>query len=192
MNNTFKPFEGLQVELSVDFTNTQTGGHRRPEYGNLTINNRNVPYIRLANENGNALPVFTQLTESYVDTVGAGGLLDWRYYPLEDYNHRESTSASSSLVGDLSVKYRLLDRFDVSVLGQYQQQRNESSLRYGVESFYARNLINLFSQIDYATGQLKRIVPIGDVLSREGGRSEERRVWKECVSTGRAGWSPYH
>src|SRR3546814_14574181 len=75
--------------------------------------------------------LFTQLTESYVDTVGAGGLLDWRYYPLEDYNHRESTSASSSLVGDLSVKYRLLDRFDVSVLGQYQQQRDRKSVVSG-------------------------------------------------------------
>lgn len=169
MNNTFKPFEGLQVDLSVYFTNTQTGGHRRPEYGNLTINNRNVPYIRLADKNGNALPVFTQLTESYVDTVGAGGLLDWRYYPLEDYKHRESTSASNSLVGDLSVKYRLLDRFDLSVLGQYQQQRNESLIKYGVESFYTRNLINRFSQIDYAKGQVKRIVPLGDVLTRESG-----------------------
>src|SRR3546814_5348108 len=26
----------------------------------------------------------------------------------------------------------------------------------------------------------------------EGGRSEERRVGKECVSTGRSRWSPYH
>src|SRR3546814_2626574 len=29
-------------------------------------------------------------------------------------------------------------------------------------------------------------------LTREGGRSEERRVGKECVSTCRSRWSPYH
>src|SRR3546814_18253040 len=38
--------------------------------------------------------------------------------------------------------------------------------------------------------------PVGDALRRLGrelvGRSEERRVGKECVSTCRSGWSPYH
>src|SRR3546814_1925029 len=29
-------------------------------------------------------------------------------------------------------------------------------------------------------------------LSGDGGRSEERRVGKECVSTCRSRWSPYH
>src|SRR3546814_14471123 len=29
-------------------------------------------------------------------------------------------------------------------------------------------------------------------LPRRGGRSEERRVGKECVSTCRSRWSPYH
>src|SRR3546814_12585965 len=32
-----------------------------------------------------------------------------------------------------------------------------------------------------------------DYLSKPfDGRSEERRVWKECVSTCRSRWSPYH
>src|SRR3546814_4360575 len=32
----------------------------------------------------------------------------------------------------------------------------------------------------------------GRTLSHAGGRSEERRVGKECVSTCRSRWSPYH
>src|SRR3546814_18317492 len=31
-----------------------------------------------------------------------------------------------------------------------------------------------------------------DVKERDGSRSEERRVGKECVSTCRSRWSPYH
>src|SRR3546814_11838615 len=31
-----------------------------------------------------------------------------------------------------------------------------------------------------------------ELLEYNGGRSEERRVGKECVSTCRFGWSPYH
>src|SRR3546814_3302790 len=32
----------------------------------------------------------------------------------------------------------------------------------------------------------------GDLASNQHGRSEERRVGKECVSTCRSRWSPYH
>src|SRR3546814_15111670 len=31
-----------------------------------------------------------------------------------------------------------------------------------------------------------------ELLEIDTGRSEERRVGKECVSTGRSRWSPYH
>src|SRR3546814_12668938 len=33
---------------------------------------------------------------------------------------------------------------------------------------------------------------LGPTVSLEGTRSEERRVGKECVSTCRSRWSPYH
>src|SRR3546814_16719745 len=48
------------------------------------------------------------------------------------------------------------------------------------------------------TGALHRlehgaeIAEIGDAVRRIGRRSEERRVGKECVSTCRSRWSPYH
>src|SRR3546814_13781287 len=55
---------------------------------------------------------------------------------------------------------------------------------------------------DPNTGQVARQVAMGDraLLDRavaaaeaaQPGRSEERRVGKECVSTCRSRWSPYH
>src|SRR3546814_20831981 len=38
----------------------------------------------------------------------------------------------------------------------------------------------------------KIMVQIERLVSRFHTRSEERRVGKECVSTGRSRWSPYH
>src|SRR3546814_13147872 len=35
-------------------------------------------------------------------------------------------------------------------------------------------------------------LPRGFAARNDGGRSEERRVGKECVSTCRSRWSPYH
>src|SRR3546814_14020370 len=44
-----------------------------------------------------------------------------------------------------------------------------------------------------APGRARRLPRRADAgLSRPGRRSEERRVGKECVSTCRSRWSPYH
>src|SRR3546814_18019059 len=45
---------------------------------------------------------------------------------------------------------------------------------------------------EQATAHLQRLSILGDFLSRHGGRSDEGRVGKECVSTCRARWSPYY
>src|SRR3546814_4482410 len=49
------------------------------------------------------------------------------------------------------------------------------------------------SDLHYLTTGEKRIIGIGRLTSaRRRDRSEERRVGKECVSTCRSRWSPYH
>src|SRR3546814_16904993 len=51
-----------------------------------------------------------------------------------------------------------------------------------------------FQQFDINLSQLAVVTP-GDPAAGEGNlysRSEERRVGKECVSTCRSRWSPYH
>src|SRR3546814_18257547 len=42
------------------------------------------------------------------------------------------------------------------------------------------------------TGGMTRYRAICDDVAAQGYRSEERRVGKECVSTCRSRWSPYH
>src|SRR3546814_14161695 len=47
--------------------------------------------------------------------------------------------------------------------------------------------------VDTETGEISEIVPLFAPLPRqEYERSDERRVGKECVSTCRSRWSPYH
>src|SRR3546814_18638552 len=65
----------------------------------------------------------------------------------------------------------------------------------------AAGLINLHGRPTLAV-DLGRWLGLGDrtsalrrravVVEQDGLRAEERRVGKECVSTCRSGWSPYH
>src|SRR3546814_3882645 len=45
---------------------------------------------------------------------------------------------------------------------------------------------------DIALDQLERDAPLVAGIAALPGRSEERRVGKECVSTCRSRWAPYH
>src|SRR3546814_5970616 len=45
---------------------------------------------------------------------------------------------------------------------------------------------------DLQRGATGASIPIRALCEFRGGRSEERRVGKECVSTCRSRWSPYH
>src|SRR3546814_12636763 len=49
-------------------------------------------------------------------------------------------------------------------------------------------------RIDPATGNIASLLDLSTLKADAGasGRSEERRVGKECVSTCRSRWSPYH
>src|SRR3546814_4314315 len=61
-------------------------------------------------------------------------------------------------------------------LGLNKQKFNNFSFRVGAEYHFDRDIMAYAS---YAT-------------AFKAGRSEERRVGKECVSTCRSRWSPYH
>src|SRR3546814_20854689 len=54
-----------------------------------------------------------------------------------------------------------------------------------------RGVFEEFAEGKPVTQQFRRI-PYAESMLKYGSRSEERRVGKECVSTCRSRWSPYH
>src|SRR3546814_16615741 len=55
---------------------------------------------------------------------------------------------------------------------------------------YATSEFEVYEEYDYDNEWWKS--RIGYPITQQWGRSEERRVGKECVSTCRSRWSPYH
>src|SRR3546814_14051300 len=63
---------------------------------------------------------------------------------------------------------------------------------YGWPTLSLQQICSEFEKIRFADESLECIYPYPLFASSEGRRSEERRVGKECVSTCRSRWSPYH
>src|SRR3546814_10258310 len=89
------------------------------------------------------------------------------------------------------------DRFDAALLASFSRNLGEFSaymdgFRRAASEHFIRLLDEKLQQPSAVeVARLQRLafeVSIGQSL----GRSEERRVGKECVSTCRSRWSPYH
>lgn len=164
IQNTYKPFKNLQLGLAVLYTNTNaTSG--KPGYGDVTVGGKPVPYLSFADGNGNPLPVDIVYRKSYTDTAGAGKLLNWDYFPLEDYKHNTTKTYQQDMIANLSLQYSFTKWLNATLTYQYQQQKSLSKNLADAQSFAARNMINLYSEPDPVTGVINYIIPPGGILT---------------------------
>lgn len=164
-SNTYKPFKNLQLNLDVAYTGSKSVSGK-PIFNTLsTVANRYVPYLRFADANGNALAVEKGYRQSYIDTAGGGKLLDWSYYPLTDFKHNRAITLLDEIIANAGLSYHIFRPLQISLQYQYQQQRSDYENNADIESYNTRNLINLLTEIDPATGVVNYRVPLGGILN---------------------------
>jgi TonB-linked SusC/RagA family outer membrane protein len=161
--NTYKLSDRIQFSAGLYYTQSKSLSGK-PSYG--SISNGNVvipPYSMLADESGSTLPIFKR-RQSYIETAGGGKLLDWNYYPLEDYKHSVNSAAIQDLLATAGIWCKVTDGLTADVKYQYERQNNKNRLAQDAQSYYARDLINNFSQINATTGTVTHKVPNGGIL----------------------------
>ncbi|HTN05989.1 SusC/RagA family TonB-linked outer membrane protein [Agriterribacter sp.] len=164
LENSYRPVKNLQLTLGVLYTNSKNKGGK-PVYNSVTVNGRPIPYLSFADTEGNPIAVARNYREIYTDTAGNGKLLNWKYYPLEDYRHNRVSSKLQDLVTNIRMKYTILEGIDFNVNYQYERQQATGETLQDIESYATRNIINLFTQIDKSSGEIKYNVPLGDILN---------------------------
>ena len=141
LNNSFKVNEKIQILSDVYITKTKSASGR-PRFNEITaIGNNLYPYAALADEQGNPLPITKIYRSAYVDTVGGGKLLNWRYVPLEDYKYAQRNLNLQDVVINAGLQYTPLKVLTTEIKYQYEKQFTDVKNLYEQESFYARDLI---------------------------------------------------
>lgn len=145
------------------------------------------PYARLADENGNPLELNNRFSNRFKRQAESRGLLDWGYFPLEERGRNPSETNQDDWRINLGTDYKVLKGLNLKMLYQYWQVGNSSITTYDQESYFARELINLYSQFD-ANGNLIRNIPLGGILQRSDrsssshslrGMLEYSTAWKD-------------
>ncbi|QPH38649.1 SusC/RagA family TonB-linked outer membrane protein [Pedobacter endophyticus] len=158
--NEFKVLEKLNLSTNVYYTNF-TGKTGRPAYNNLSSGGRYPPYLNFSQPGGLA----TEFRSAYTDTLAKGKLLDWKFYPTEDYKHDYTDSRSQDLFANVGLKYQIVKGLNLQVNYQYQRQSSDTERTSDEQSYAARNLINSFSQVNASTGIITYPVPKGGILN---------------------------
>lgn len=120
------------------------------------------PYARLIDDDGQLLSLPKGLNSNFVDTVGRGNLMDWRYYPLEDQKYVSNNSYTNTIQPTLKLRYNPVGSLQFEAIYGADLQLNKSNTHYDVQSFEVRDQVNRFTRIEGE--QIFHPFPMGDML----------------------------
>jgi TonB-dependent SusC/RagA subfamily outer membrane receptor len=154
-------------------------GKKGPEIFNIInctqniINNNGIdqenfqnPYVKLADGQGNALSVPKTLNQAYKDSIGrTAKLLNWDYNPLEEIGLGNNKITNTAIHITLGIKYRFLKKLDATVTYRHETEISEHINRHSEHTYFTRDIINQFSQID-SSSSIYRPIPLGAIIDR--------------------------
>jgi TonB-linked SusC/RagA family outer membrane protein len=166
--NNFYLFKGFVLSAGVNYvlgkttansplTSLVPGGTKSTYY----------PYAQLADASGNGLNLVKDYAASYTDTAGGGNFLNWKYNPLNELRYADNTNQTVNTRLDLGVKYAVADGFSAEVKYQYERENNTLANYDSDSTYYARNLINRFTDLTASNAQgLIYPIPLGGIFNQ--------------------------
>jgi TonB-dependent starch-binding outer membrane protein SusC len=172
----FKPLKFLELFVGTNFVRGSSTADNltypiTPGNGKAQL----YPYASLKDNDGNSLNVPKDYRAGFVDTAGAGKLLDWHYNPLDELYLTNNKNRLQYYLINFGAKVQLLSWLNGEVKYQYSQQIGTTQNDQSKDSYYARNLINQFTQINGST--VKNVIPVNgirDLASTESAKHNLR------------------
>lgn len=175
-DNVFRISKWLQVSSGICYTQTNTLAGSLG-YNEISTSNGKLPlYTSLADSIGNPLPVLKSFRQGYLDTAGAGRLLDWNYYPLTDYENVNNKTIANDIIVNAGINFKPIKNISADVKYQYERQGAIQTILNNESSYFTRNLINTFSQLNRATGVVTYKVPKGSIIDNTNAILESQNI----------------
>jgi len=168
MQNTFRPIKQLELTAGIWYSQ-QKASHNGLTLTAISPSGAKVsPYARLADEEGNALPITFDRRFRYEEQAVAEGLLDWHYRPLDELHYADNSTNGTEYRINAGVSYRFLKYFNINGSFQHIRSTGGGQNYYAPETYFVRDLVNRFTQPDGT-----RIIPYQGILD-DAGTSQQR------------------
>lgn len=169
--NTFTPIKNLDITAGLNYTQSRQqtdntlsqvlGGSQAYQSGGQFF-----PYTQLADANGNPLPITDKYLTEFVDAAPGSGYLNWQFVPLQELRDHDNATTTNNydIRANVGLNYTIIPGLVAEAKYQYERQLTNSLQDATQQSFYTRDLINQFSNVN-ANGQVTGYnVPVGDIL----------------------------
>lgn len=166
--NTWRFFND-KLRFTGDVYFTQSKSHEdRINPSSMRLSNYNVlpPYTQLTDASGNPAYISRDYRSDFIEDAEAKGLLNWRYNPLEEIKLVDKTNRLTDYRMNAAVDYQIFPFLEASVRYQYWNSQGEGRDHYPEETYYARDLINRYTQVG-EDGSLSRPIPVGGILDTD-------------------------
>ncbi|WP_345949032.1 SusC/RagA family TonB-linked outer membrane protein [Mucilaginibacter sp. PAMB04274] len=178
-NNIFKPFKRTEIQAGLQYTSSNTANQNSLSpygYGQIVPAGKSAlyPYAQLADANGNALPIAKDYRLGFVDTTSAGKLLNWQYRPLQEVQQADNNTKAQDVLLNFGIRYYFSNHLNAEAKYQYEKAVNTNTQYYSADSYYTRNLINSFTQLNGTS--VIRPVPVGGILDMTNNNLEAHDV----------------
>ena len=165
--NTFKISKNFQINAAMSYVQNISENGNNPGYLlNSGAGKGLYPYAQLVDQKGMPEAIVRDYRKTWVDTVGGGSLLNWTYNPIEDIYNEKNTVQTRDYVANAGINYSFNSSLKAEIKYQYENQVINGNDFNSSESYFTRNLINKYTQVDPSTGVLSHPVPLGGILDK--------------------------
>lgn len=156
--NIFRITNDFQIDLGVNYVQNISKNEGNPGATSY------YPYAKLADGNNSPLPINYGYNNSFIQTAQNSGLMNWQYKPLGDIQNVNINGKIKDYILNAGIRYALLNNLNFEIRYQYEDQIANGSSYYNDSSYFVRNLINRFTQVN--GGTLSYPIPLGGVFDQ--------------------------
>ena len=149
--NSFRPIKNLTLNVGFYYTQSkQVNNSILPQLEPGYIYSALYPYAQLADNNGNPLPIVHGYAPSFVNQATQNGFLNWQFYPLAELRNGDDNSIYKNYDAriETSLNYTIFNGLSANLNYKYERAYAPNSTLFTTESYYARNLINMYSNFN--------------------------------------------
>ncbi|HVU57756.1 MAG TPA: SusC/RagA family TonB-linked outer membrane protein [Puia sp.] len=165
LHNILKISTPLTIETGITFTHNTTKANGNPGFNYQSQHGYGFyPYAQLMDAQGNPQAVALDYSPGYLAAAHQLGFPDWSYAPLKDIQARQNINKVHDLLINVGGRYAFTPDLNLELRYQYENGGGNRSDLHDASSYYARDLVNSFIQVDPATNALTYPIPQGGIL----------------------------
>ena len=160
--NTFNIVKNLQLSLGLSYVEAHATNDAISNLNDGGSSSTIYPYTQLAAPDGTALPIVKDYNLSWItNQAPLSGLLNWQYIPLNEIRNADNSTLSKDIRINTGAKYFFLKDFNAALSYQYETSNINTNNYYNQNTYYTRNLINLYTKTDGTYN-----IPLGGILQQ--------------------------